>query len=192
MGIFSALFGVIDISQAAWWGWQCRNLGLLEKPRCRGLPIPQSHCIVFLEPWPAWQLTGLGSAHRVVCVMEQTSQAALAGHFSGAEVANPPTPGIWGAETHVHAEDNGTGVRPEAGLSSREGSPEVRAVLRLGEGGLVKRRARSCGWSRQEGLGTHGTCAGKPRSPVSSRAPAAPHRPGSWFQWPLRCLPPPT
>lgn len=194
-------------SAGTWASWK--------NPGVEGAPLPQSHCTVFLEPWPAWQLTGLGGAHRAACVMEQTSQAALAGHFSGAEVADPPVPSIWGAETHVHAEDNSTGVGPEAGLSSREGSPEVTAVLRLGEGGVVKRRVRSCGWSQQEGLGTLGTCAGKPRSPVSSRAPAtphrlrtchtgkphspassrapaAPHRPDSWFQWPLRCPPPHT
>ena len=119
-------------------------------------------CSVFLEPWPAWQLTGLGGAHRAVCVMEQTLQAALAGRLRAAEVADPPTPGIWGAETHMPAEGSGTGMGPEAGLSSREGSPEVTAVLRLGEGGAVKRRARSCGWSWQEGLGTRRACAGKP------------------------------
>ena len=31
---------VIDVSQAAWWGGQCRNLGLLEEPRGRGHPTP--------------------------------------------------------------------------------------------------------------------------------------------------------
>lgn len=82
-------------------GGQCRTRAFWKSPAVEGALVPQSHCIVFLEPWPAWRLTGLGGVHRASCVMEQTSKAALAGCFSGAEVTNPPAPSIWGAETHM-------------------------------------------------------------------------------------------